>query len=89
MLGFVIALVLICLGAAVAGVVVTGLFWLTLVGLAGLLLSGAAGLSMLRPPGEGGALPAGEGAQLRVITSARGVREPNTSQDGGELRRAA
>ena len=40
MLGLVIALVLICLGAAVAGAVVPGLFWLTLGSLAGLLFWG-------------------------------------------------
>ncbi len=89
MLGLVIALVLICLGAAVAGAVVTGLFWLTLVALAGLLVVGAAGVSMIRPPAEGGASPAERGARLSVITSDRGARDRGSSQDGGEVRSAA
>jgi hypothetical protein len=89
MVALVIALVLICLGAAVAGVLVAGLFWLTLVALAGLLVTGAAGVSMIRPPVEGGASPGELRPQLSVISSAVGARDRGASQDGGELRRAA
>jgi hypothetical protein len=89
MLGLVMALLLVCLGAAVAGAVVPGLFWLTLVALAGLLVTGAAGVSMIRPPAEGGAPPVERRAHLRVVSSAGGGRDRGGSQDGGELRSAA
>ncbi len=89
MLGPVLALLLVFLGAAVAGVVVTGLFWLTMVALAGLLLTGATGVSMFRPPPEGSASLAERGARPSVITSYPGARDRGRPQDGGELEKAA
>lgn len=58
MLGLVLALLLLWLGAAVVGAVVQGMFWLTLVGLALILLTGATGVSLRRPPVDDGASPA-------------------------------
>ena len=88
MLAVVIALLVICLGAAVAGAVVPGLFWLTVVSLAGLLLTGAVGVSMVPGPADAGS-PAARRPQLRVIGSADGGRHRAVSQAGGELSRAA
>ncbi len=89
MLGPVLALLLVFLGAAVAGAVVTGLFWLTMVALAGLLLTGATGLSMIRPPARDSASLAERRTRLSVITSDPRARDRGRSQDGGELRKAA
>ena len=58
MLGLVLVLLLLWLGAAVVGAVVQGMFWLTLVGLALILITGAAGVSLRPPPMDDGPSPA-------------------------------
>ena len=88
MVGLVLALVVVCLVAAVAGAVVPGLFWLTLIALAGLLFTGAAGLALARPPKDDDASAAAPGAELRLISSHPTPHDP-ACQDGGEARRAA
>lgn len=67
MVGLVLALVVVCLGAAVVGVLVTELFWLTLIALAGVLFMGAVGLSPAHPPEDDDASPEELGAELRMI----------------------
>lgn len=89
MLGLVVALLVVCLGAAVAGVVIPGLFWLTVVALAGILGTGAVGVSMLRPREGDEASPAERRAELRSITPARTGPHSRASQDGGGASRAA
>jgi predicted anti-sigma-YlaC factor YlaD len=84
----VIALCVICVGAALAGTIVTGLFWLTLTALAGLLVTGAVGVSMARPPAEDDAPPVPK-HRLRVIAAQHTARQGAEDQDGGELSRAA
>ncbi len=85
----VVSLLLICLGAAVAGAVVTGMFWLTLVGLAGVLVVGAAAVSTSLP--RDGELTTGpeRRTELRLVTSAPESPRRLDGQDGGEPRRAA
>ena len=89
MLVLVVALVLVWLGIAVVGTVVSGLFWLTLVAIAAILGTGAVGVSLhaARPVPE--RRPAVRHAKVRSITSAPGHPRGRSPQDDGELRRAA
>ena len=94
-MGLVIAVLVICLGAALAGISVAGLFWLTVIALAGLLIAGAVGVSMTGPPVEDDALPVEDDAlpvpahHLRLIAARHTARQGGDDQDGGELSRAA
>lgn len=88
MLGLVVALLVVCLGAAVAGVVIPGLFWLTVVALAGILGTGAAGVSIFRPREEDDASRAERRAELRLITPTRTGPRSRAPQDGGASRAA-
>lgn len=53
MLGIVVLLLVVCLGAAVVGTLATGPFSLALISLALLLGTGAVGLTLHRPRGAG------------------------------------
>lgn len=87
-MGLVIAVLVFCLGAALAGISVAGLFWLTVIALAGLLIAGAVGVSMTGPPVEDDALPV-PAHHLRLIAARHTARQGGDDQDGGELSRAA
>ena len=87
-------LLLVCLGAAVLGTLVTGLFSLALVSVALLLGAGAVGLTLQRPldADEDGADEDGAGEdslpseQEAAVTSLASRRR---AQSGGEVSRAA
>ncbi len=89
MFGLVIALVLVWLGLAVVGTVVTGFFWLTLVAIAGILGTGAVGMSLRTARPLPDARPAGRPAEIRRITSAPGSPRRRAVQNSSEVKRAA
>lgn len=87
MLRTTVALLVLCLVAAVAGTAVTGQFWLSLVAMAGTLAFGATALSLVRMPDDE---EADGGADVRPLTPSR--RLPRASLPGagtGGLSRAA
>ncbi|MGY1707410.1 STAS domain-containing protein [Geodermatophilus sp. SYSU D00697] len=88
MLTTVIALLVVSLGAAVVGTVVTGLFWLTLVGIAGVLGTGAVGVSRIGVPPEDDAPAVARRSHLRLVGTGRGAAHSGGTADG-ECRRAA
>ncbi len=69
MLRFVVTLLVVLLGVAVVGTVITDLFWLTLVALAGILAVGAMGVSMhLRAPeAQDHSAPGESSARMRLM----------------------
>lgn len=84
MLGLTVVFLIVCLGAAVIGTVVTGLFSLTLISLALLLGTGALGLMLQRPRGaHRDFLRAEREAEVTPLGS-RG-----RTHGGGEVSRAA
>ncbi len=89
MLGLIIAVLVIFLGAAAVGTIVPGLFWLTVVAIAGVLVAGAVGVSMLRIRPEDDARPDVRRGQLTVVAAHRSPPQNHGSQDGGEVSRAA
>ena len=76
---FVVASLIACLAAAVAGAVVTGLFWLTLVALAVGLVMGAFAVSLRRPQADEELEPAVGGADVRTIRPHRRPTHGQTS----------
>lgn len=102
MLGVVIALLVVLVAAAVVGVVITSLFWLSLVALGGILLTGAVGVSVLgaRAPDDADDEPrpavgrshlrlAASGPARRGAAPSRDTSQGGGAQDGGDVRRAA
>ncbi len=80
----VIVFLVVCLGAAVVGTIVTGSFSLTLISLALLLGTGALGLTLQRPREAGAdSAPAEREAAVTPLTSRR------RAQGGGDVSRAA
>lgn len=70
MVRLLVLLLAVCLGAAVAGVVVPGLFSLTLVAMGGLLLIGAAGVGTHVARTQEPDAPVQPRTELRLVTSA-------------------
>ncbi|MGY1634412.1 hypothetical protein ACI784_22155 [Geodermatophilus sp. SYSU D01186] len=66
----VVPLLVLCLGAAITGAVVPGLFPLTLVAIGGLLLVGGTGVGTYLARHREPAAPAEQPARLRLVTSA-------------------
>ena len=84
MLGLTVVFLVVCLGAAVIGTMVTGLFSLALISLALLLGAGAVGLMLQRPRrADGGFSPAEPEQEVTLLSSRR------RAQGGGEVRSAA
>ncbi|MGY1634430.1 hypothetical protein ACI784_22250 [Geodermatophilus sp. SYSU D01186] len=89
MLRTVVTLLFVCVVAAVAGAVTTGMFWLTLVAVAGILGTGAVGLSMLDLRTEVDTPTAHRRAGLTLLAAGRGRPRGHVAHDGGEVGRAA
>jgi uncharacterized membrane protein len=83
MLGLITVLLVVFLGAAAVGAVVTGLFWLTLIALALFLVTGAVGVSLHLQRADDSPSPVEHEAEVRPISSRR------RAQGGGEFSRAA
>jgi hypothetical protein len=87
MLRTTVALLVLCLVAAVAGSAVTGQFWFSLVAMAGTLGFGAAALSLVRIPDEE---EVEVGADVRALTRPRRLPTASLHRGGtGGLSRAA
>jgi hypothetical protein len=87
MLRTTVALLVLCLAAAVAGTAVTGQFWLSLVAMAGTLVLGATALSLVRMPDDEEA----DGlADVHPLAPLRGLPRAAVPANGtGGLERAA
>lgn len=90
MLAVVLALLVLLTAAAGLGMVITSLFWLTVVAFGGLLLTGAVGVGVLGARGAAAdAAPPAQGRAHLRLAGGRQVPANLSAQGGGEVRRAA